>query len=98
MINDNQTHLDTKGMPELPSRSSFKASGQIVTYILLVKKNMPTKNSFHICDGSSSVFLGATTNEEAIPDAPRMSPLKRRSAAAERPMRQPPTRPVMGVK
>lgn len=38
------------------------------------------------------------TNEEASPEAPRMSPLERRSTAAERPMMSPPTRPAAGVK
>ena len=37
------------------------------------------------------------TNEDASPDAPRISPLKRRRVAAERPMSDPPRRPLPGV-
>ena len=93
-----QTYLETKGIPGFPSLGSSKALGQIVTNILVVKKNIPTKNNFHCCVGSISVLRGATTNEEANPLAPRMSPLNNRRMAAERPIRQPPTIPVMGVK
>ena len=36
--------------------------------------------------------------DEAMPEAPRMSPEKRRRVAADRPIREPPNRPVTGEK
>ena len=67
-------------------------------YTRVVNANAARKESFHCCDGSVRVLTGATTNELIRPDAPRMSPLNRRRVAAERPMREPPISPDMGVK
>ena len=56
------------------------------------------KLSFHCWLDSVSVLRGVRTIEDTIPDAPRISPEKRRRVAAERPMRDPPNRPDTGVK
>ena len=85
-------------MPGLPNGESTKESGHIVMYILHVKKNTPTKTSFHWFLDCKSVSFGVTTNDEAIPEAPSMSPLPMRRAAADKPIRHPPIKPVTGVK
>ena len=93
-----KTHGETRGTPEeYPCIfSSFNASGSISTRV--VRQNAARKASFQCWDGSVKVFLGATTNEDINPDAPRMSPLNRRRVAADNPMSDPPIRPVTGVK
>ena len=56
------------------------------------------KLSFHCWLVTVRVLRGVRTNEDTIPDAPRISPEKRRRVAADRPMRDPPNRPDTGVK
>lgn len=56
------------------------------------------KLSFHCWLDSVRVLRGVRRKDDAMPEAPRMSPEKRRRVAADRPMRLPPNRPVAGEK
>ena len=68
------------------------------TYARTVSKNAAMNDSFHCWEDSVNVLRGVRMKEEAMPEAPRMSPEKRRRVAAERPMRDPPNRPETGEK
>ena len=67
-------------------------------YSLVVIANAAMKHSFHRFLDCVSVAFGATRNDDAKPEAPRISPLKSNSVPADKPIRDPPRKPVAGVK
>ena len=84
---------------EYPMRWSFVSVGLAnARYSLVVMANAAIKHSFHRFLDCVNVALGATTNDDAKPEAPRISPLKSNSVPADKPIRHPPRRPVAGVK
>ena len=58
-----------------------------------VKRKHAKKTSFQCCLESIIDDLSERTTDETIPEAPRTSPEKRRSIAADKPMMEPPKTP-----